>query len=199
MKTKIIFISIFFFAINSFAQTPLRESKIILSINDVNPNEFRKFITEEFTYDIKGNMTEKIVKDYSSEEQIDDWRGTFYEYDNNGLLIKETNRRFNQTVSLWITEDWLEYSYDDNGCLIEKKEIANLGDIHFSVSYERNNQCQIVKQNNFQIYTVGGITETYLTDVREFTYLQDGISYRCLLYTSPSPRDATLSRMPSSA
>ena len=24
-------------------------------------------------------------------------------------------------------------------------------------------------------------------------------SYRCLLYTSPSPRDATLSRMPSSA
>ena len=26
-----------------------------------------------------------------------------------------------------------------------------------------------------------------------------GITYRCLLYTSPSPRDATLSRMPSSA
>ena len=27
----------------------------------------------------------------------------------------------------------------------------------------------------------------------------DGQVYRCLLYTSPSPRDATLSRMPSSA
>ena len=26
-----------------------------------------------------------------------------------------------------------------------------------------------------------------------------GVSYTCLLYTSPSPRDATLSRMPSSA
>ena len=26
-----------------------------------------------------------------------------------------------------------------------------------------------------------------------------GMSYVCLLYTSPSPRDATLSRMPSSA
>ena len=25
------------------------------------------------------------------------------------------------------------------------------------------------------------------------------LHYRCLLYTSPSPRDATLSRMPSSA
>ena len=37
------------------------------------------------------------------------------------------------------------------------------------------------------------------------SYLQDddnqwfGFSQRCLLYTSPSPRDATLSRMPSSA
>ena len=27
----------------------------------------------------------------------------------------------------------------------------------------------------------------------------DGIAWTCLLYTSPSPRDATLSRMPSSA
>ena len=30
-------------------------------------------------------------------------------------------------------------------------------------------------------------------------YEADGLDYDCLLYTSPSPRDATLSRMPSSA
>ena len=29
--------------------------------------------------------------------------------------------------------------------------------------------------------------------------IRDGKSFTCLLYTSPSPRDATLSRMPSSA
>ena len=29
--------------------------------------------------------------------------------------------------------------------------------------------------------------------------LKDGLGRSCLLYTSPSPRDATLSRMPSSA
>ena len=36
---------------------------------------------------------------------------------------------------------------------------------------------------------------------REAIHLVDinGLSYNCLLYTSPSPRDATLSRMPSSA
>ena len=35
----------------------------------------------------------------------------------------------------------------------------------------------------------------------ETFYLQSGkmLLYYCLLYTSPSPRDATLSRMPSSA
>ena len=41
-------------------------------------------------------------------------------------------------------------------------------------------------------------------DVRPFAFGEDDLSlmgdyYACLLYTSPSPRDATLSRMPSSA
>ena len=31
------------------------------------------------------------------------------------------------------------------------------------------------------------------------TVCDDGWDHHCLLYTSPSPRDATLSRMPSSA
>ena len=43
-----------------------------------------------------------------------------------------------------------------------------------------------------------------LTDIKDVYdlkkgVLQDNIDYICLLYTSPSPRDATLSRMPSSA
>ena len=35
--------------------------------------------------------------------------------------------------------------------------------------------------------------------VYEVDRARDGGSFSCLLYTSPSPRDATLSRMPSSA
>ncbi len=35
--------------------------------------------------------------------------------------------------------------------------------------------------------------------VFEGPYIEDAPDYTCLLYTSPSPRDATLSRMPSSA
>ena len=33
----------------------------------------------------------------------------------------------------------------------------------------------------------------------ELSIVELGLVYDCLLYTSPSPRDATLSRMPSSA
>ena len=42
---------------------------------------------------------------------------------------------------------------------------------------------------------INGTTETYTTSA---TVLNNS-SFSCLLYTSPSPRDATLSRMPSSA
>ena len=38
-----------------------------------------------------------------------------------------------------------------------------------------------------------------LDDVLENVMMNMDESYSCLLYTSPSPRDATLSRMPSSA
>ena len=51
---------------------------------------------------------------------------------------------------------------------------------------------------------VHGITEEFLEDKPRFSEISDEfLSFvegaDCLLYTSPSPRDATLSRMPSSA
>ena len=48
--------------------------------------------------------------------------------------------------------------------------------------------------------THGSVDLAACTDVQyEVKDGVHGVSYRCLLYTSPSPRDATLSRMPSSA
>ena len=40
---------------------------------------------------------------------------------------------------------------------------------------------------------------TDIAAFRDFSGEEDALAYDCLLYTSPSPRDATLSRMPSSA
>ena len=54
--------------------------------------------------------------------------------------------------------------------------------------------------NDIQSYGADGITVHPRPDQRHITY-NDAIELPkvCLLYTSPSPRDATLSRMPSSA
>ena len=45
--------------------------------------------------------------------------------------------------------------------------------------------------------TVG--VRVFLADSKYFPVGHRGVYHTCLLYTSPSPRDATLSRMPSSA
>ena len=51
---------------------------------------------------------------------------------------------------------------------------------------------------NSQITNPAKISETRKTIARLKTMLKGKLN-ACLLYTSPSPRDATLSRMPSSA
>ena len=42
-------------------------------------------------------------------------------------------------------------------------------------------------------------SETYLYNLTSFAMTGTKLPYLCLLYTSPSPRDGLLSRMPSSA
>ena len=46
-------------------------------------------------------------------------------------------------------------------------------------------------------FTIGGTT--YYRTTGYFDIVYDSNTYTCLLYTSPSPRDGLLSRMPSSA
>ena len=64
---------------------------------------------------------------------------------------------------------------------------------------------QVTQSNALSRY-VGKLAGLYPTDPLQALYcdevlgaMEDLIHYICLLYTSPSPRDATLSRMPSSA
>ena len=47
--------------------------------------------------------------------------------------------------------------------------------------------------------SVGAGARWHETDVSDSAQADALIAHSCLLYTSPSPRDATLSRMPSSA
>ena len=46
---------------------------------------------------------------------------------------------------------------------------------------------------------IGGAMQSELVDLKDEKLLEIALSQLCLLYTSPSPRDRTRSRMPSSA
>ena len=80
--------------------------------------------------------------------------------------------------------------------------------LHFSEKdYERlGNQIKCnpsVKKESDRQALIKAVNENkidiFATDHAPHTWEEKQQSYPCLLYTSPSPRDATLSRMPSSA
>ena len=60
--------------------------------------------------------------------------------------------------------------------------------------YSGAQACKALREEGYKVILVNSNPATIMTDpdMADATYI-------CLLYTSPSPRDATLSRMPSSA
>ena len=62
-----------------------------------------------------------------------------------------------------------------------------------------NQQVMFDEWDKGQMIYAYGVAGTGKTFVALYKALKDVLNEYCLLYTSPSPRDATLSRMPSSA
>ena len=60
--------------------------------------------------------------------------------------------------------------------------------------YSGTQACKALREEGYQVILVNSNPATIMTDP-EFA----DVTYICLLYTSPSPRDCRLSRMPSSA
>ena len=60
--------------------------------------------------------------------------------------------------------------------------------------YSGAQACKALREEGYRVVLVNSNPATIMTDPK----MADA-TYICLLYTSPSPRDATLSRMPSSA
>ena len=72
------------------------------------------------------------------------------------------------------------------------------GFLMFEVGFARNAHATAVAMKNMMDWTVGSLA--FFTVGFAFMFgTTNGYIGTCLLYTSPSPRDATLSRMPSSA
>ena len=85
------------------------------------------------------------------------------------------------TTTTTTREGWFGFGEDDDGALLSKAENWFKPKNHYTV-----------EKGDTSHYAVLGVA-------RDATDLEIKRAYSCLLYTSPSPRDATLSRMPSSA
>ena len=85
-------------------------------------------------------------------------------------------------------------SYTESGTSIDNNLITDKGDFQIDSYFDIEKICLQHLKEGFRLLTWGGdhsITFPIVKAIAQF--------YSCLLYTSPSPRDATLSRMPSSA
>ena len=107
------------------------------------------------------------------------------------MSFKNLNLDFHNVegYSLWSQEDQLSgYIFIKevkacslNGCVAKSKIQDNVGSEYYDISV-------LIDENKI------------IQSVKVLDYFSDyGYQITCLLYTSPSPRDATLSRMPSSA
>ena len=67
--------------------------------------------------------------------------------------------------------------------------------IHYGSQVEEHHQVR----NHAGLFDVSHMTLVDVSGPDQAVYLKRLLANDCLLYTSPSPRDATLSRMPSSA
>ena len=66
---------------------------------------------------------------------------------------------------------------------------------NIALHYHRSEPSTVIKE----IKSKGVYCQSYSSDLSNLDEAEQFIAKICLLYTSPSPRDATLSRMPSSA
>ena len=81
-------------------------------------------------------------------------------------------------------------------------DVANINSLEFSLAGESEDLEKLSCQNGYSISSenLDKLTSEFVDKLR--TQVADDTASKnidCLLYTSPSPRDATLSRMPSSA
>ena len=88
--------------------------------------------------------------------------------------------------------------------MLEKKQIGQSTQSIWSGEqehelYERSTQVPVVHSVSFGYKDIETWHKVALEEAEGHIYSRNTNPTVCLLYTSPSPRDATLSRMPSSA
>ncbi len=168
---------LFFFYQSGISQTDPQVVKYSRLVFDGHSNDFWKQQEKRYTYDDFGNVIFLENIGYESNGEVDHWRGLFYTYDQNQLLQELKYRQYKESVDLWITDYWYEYKYDENGCLVDRSFISNLGGegVKSKIEYERDSVCRIISTSHLYRST---INEPFIfTTYQTIDYHADGISY----------------------
>ena len=125
-------------------------------------------------------------------------------YTLNGELPTLADPIYTDPISVVNTTVIKARNFDPSGILLPGKTATNTFFIDESISVP----VVSITTNNNNLYGDQGIFDNWWTDWKKASYIEyfDSLQYNafeqniaCLLYTSPSPRDRTRSRMPSSA
>ena len=179
MKRTILIFLLFllFFQIGWTQEEPQLQKYITYLDNLLYPTYGTSVIkTNDFKYDNSGNLMENVEKEYSYfTGGVVNWTGHFYEYDSNNQLTKDSYRRYNKDVDLWITIKWFDYEYNENGCLVAETRTTNIGGAKEIKIYERNEDCQINSLIiKWQLSSTGGIK---CISFHQWEYFADAISF----------------------
>ena len=112
-----------------------------------------------------------------------------------GCVLKETQKKMGFTQPAWGTL-W-KSELHNNGATLNKQDYSNPAmEAEFGVILNRDLKPELI---SFQ-YILESIESIYpLIEIHNLVFYGDAPHGACLLYTSPSPRDEKVSRMPSSA
>ena len=128
---------------------------------------------------------------------------------NSNIIIKKYERKFNNDFFLlnkaWIEESWILEDSDKKDLLNPKKIVDDGGQVFFAVHSQITIGTVAMIKNSEYIFELAKMTvkEDYRGKGVANMLMNQCIDFanhnNCLLYTSPSPRDLSTSRMPSSA
>ena len=144
MKKSILLLPLFFLFFQKIDGQV--EPRLVQQVVQVYSDSLEMFLDSKqllYEYDSKGNVISETEINFDNQGEIISWEGKLKEFDTENLLIKETDRRYNWEVGIWITNDWIEFFYDENGCLVERKIVPNIASVDFSIQkIDHDNECQ---------------------------------------------------------
>ena len=188
-----------------------RGSVIALALDNPNLNNLTNLISSVAN---ELNVSVFSLKTGFGKEELPDWGGRHFRLLNKPKIAILSHNGFSSYdvgVSWWSIDHHLGIRHSHlNTSMIGYADLRRYNTLIMPSGYRSLNQAEMtvlkdwIKQGGTLIANNGStrmlISDNSITSIKDVSdSFENSHDYNCLLYTSPSPRDRTRSRMPSSA